>query len=95
MTTSKRSGGIGRKIFTTPTEDLAASTEATTAAEQPTKPAKTKVPKVRTTVTLYPKTLSAMERLKVEMRKSGKRITLSDVMEQAVWALMEKEGLKP
>jgi hypothetical protein len=44
---------------------------------------------------LYPNTLSAMEQLKMELRKSGDKVTLSDVLEQAVWALMEKKGLKP
>lgn len=91
MSTTKRSGGLGRKIFTTPTEG-----SATTEVEQLDKPApKAKVAKIRTTITLYPHTLSAMEQLKVELRKSGDKVTLSDVLEQAVWSLMEKKGFKP
>lgn len=94
MSTSKRSGGLGRKIFTTPTEAPVTS-EAEDQQQPPAKPPKPKVVKARTTVMLYPKTLSAMEQLKMELRKSGDKVTLSDVLEQAVWALMEKKGLKP
>lgn len=93
MSDTKRSGGLGRKIFTTPTGDTPATEPAT--AGIPQKAAKPKVVKARTTVMLYPQTLSAMEQLKVELRKSGDKVTLSDVLEQAVWALMEKKGLKP
>lgn len=96
MSDTKRSGGIGRKIFTTPTGDTPATEpSAAAAAGIPQKPPKPKVVKARTTVMLYPQTLSAMEQLKVELRKSGDKVTLSDVLEQAVWALMEKKGLKP
>ena len=42
---------------------------------------------------MYPRTLSAMEQLKMELRKSGDKVTLSDVFEEAIWALMEKKGL--
>ena len=92
MSTSKRPGGLGRKIFTTPTESPASETAE---RETPSAIEKSKVVKARTTVMLYPHTLSAMEQLKVELRKSGDKVTLSDVLEQAVWALMEKKGLKP
>lgn len=88
MSTTKRSGGLGRKIFTTPTKSIVTS-------EQPQHDLpSTKAAKVRTTVTLYPHTLAAMEQLKVELRKSGDKATLSDVLEQAVLALMDKKGLK-
>lgn len=92
MTTNKRSGGIGRKIFTMPTQETAVESAE---AVQPPTAEKSKVVKARTTIMLYPQTLSAMEQLKIELRKSGSKVTLSDVMEQAVWALMEKKGLKP
>ena len=49
--------------------------------------------KVRTTVTLYPETLAAMELLKVESRKNGQRATYSDVLGEAVHLLMEQRGL--
>ena len=89
MSTTKKSG-LGRKIFTTPTEDAVAG--ETEQREVP--PPKAKVAKIRTTITLYPQTLAAMEQLKVELRKSGDKATLSDVLEQAVAALMDKKGLK-
>lgn len=92
MSTSKRSGGLGRKIFTTPTATPAGEIPQQETAAATEKP---KIIKARTTVMLYPHTLSAMEQLKVELRKSGDKVTLSDVLEQAVWALMEKKGLKP
>lgn len=49
--------------------------------------------KVRTTVTLYPDTLAAMELLKVESRKKGQRATYSDVLGEAIALLMEQKGL--
>lgn len=49
--------------------------------------------KVRTTVTLYPETLAAMELLKVESRRNGQRATYSDVLGEAVDLLMEQRGL--
>lgn len=91
MSTSKRSGGLGGvKAFTTPS-----SAAPTKPAEVTTGLEAVKPKKERTTVMLYPETLSAMERLKVELRKSGDKVTYSDVLEQAIWALMEKKGLKP
>ena len=92
MSTTKRTGGIGRKIFTNPTGidtagDLGSIAHGMAVDEKP------KSTKVRTTITIYPTTLSAMEQLKMELRKSGDKVTLSDVMEQAIWALMEKKGL--
>lgn len=96
MSNSKRSGGIGRSIFTKPTGEQATTDVAEVqVAEKVEKPAKPKVVKERTTVMLYPQTLSAMEQLKIELRKSGNKVTYSDVLEQAIWALMEKKGLKP
>jgi hypothetical protein len=35
-----------------------------------------------------------MEQLKVELRKTGEKVTLSDVIDEAIWALVEKKGLK-
>ena len=93
MSTTKRAGGIGRKIFTNPTGadtagDVSSVAHGTAVDEAP------KSTKVRTTITIYPRTLSAMEQLKMELRKSGDKVTLSDVMEEAIWALMEKKGLR-
>jgi hypothetical protein len=50
--------------------------------------------KIRTTVTLYEKTLASMELLKVEARKQGVKATLSDVLEEAIQTLMEKKQLE-
>ena len=66
------------------------------AIEQPTpvkqKPAKA-VKKVRTTVTLYPRTLAAMELLKAESRKEGERSTLSDILGDAIDLLLKKKKI--
>lgn len=96
MTTTKK-GGLGRRnVFTNPRP--AALDEQTIVVpppvvEAPPAPKKEKSDKVRTTITMYPKTLSAMEQLKVELRKSGEKVTLSDVLDEAIWALVEKKGL--
>ena len=92
MSKSKQGGLGGIDAFT-----KGASAALTKPAEvaAPKEPEKPKVVKERTTVMLYPATLSAMEQLKVELRKSGEKVTYSDVLEQAIWALMEKKGLKP
>ncbi len=67
-----------------------------TATEQPTpvkpKPVKA-VKKVRTTVTLYPRTLAAMELLKAESRKDGERSTLSDILGDAIDLLLKKKKI--
>ena len=66
------------------------------AVEQPApaKPKPVKVPKkVRTTVTLYPRTLAAMELLKMESRKEGERATMSDVLGEAIDLLLKKKKL--
>ena len=99
MTTTKK-GGLGRRNpFTTPrSADLSTPDEQTVTAppsvvEAQPAPKKEKSEKVRTTITMYPKTLSAMEQLRVELRKSGEKVTLSDVLDEAIWALVEKKGL--
>ena len=99
MSKSKPTGLPGIDAFTKgarPALTKPAETEVATELEEPKKePEKPKIVKERTTVMLYPETLSAMEQLKVELRKSGEKVTYSDVLEQAIWALMEKKGLKP
>ena len=50
--------------------------------------------KVRTTVTLYPDTLAALEMLKVYARKQGERMTYSDILDEAISNLIEKKGIK-
>jgi hypothetical protein len=56
--------------------------------------ARPRLKKIRTTVTLYEKTLASMELLKVEARKQGIKATLSDVLEEAIQSLMEKKQLE-
>ena len=104
MANNKRSGGMGgRESFFKPTgvEPLA---EAAPTAPVESAPAPAETPavapqkrpksnKVHLTVTVYPKTLSVMELLKVELRKSGSRVTISDVLDEAIWALVEKKKL--
>ncbi len=102
MANSKRSGGLGgRSSFFNPTgtetvtEPGVAGTKAAAVVETPavvpTAPAK--ADKIRLTVTVYPKTLAALEQLKVELRKGGHKVTMSDVLEEATWALIEKKKL--
>ncbi len=93
MSTTKRAGGLGRKIFTSPTGTTSEGDVGSVAQGAPVDEAP-KSTKVRTTITIYPRTLSAMEQLKMELRKSGEKVTLSDVMEEAIWALMDKKGLR-
>ena len=60
----------------------------------PAKPKPVKAPKkVRTTVTLYPRTLAAMELLKAESRKEGERSTLSDILGDAIDLLLKKKKI--
>lgn len=86
--------GLGTNAFFASTEDE--KTVETPVVEQPKaakpKPPK-KVEKVRTTVTLYPHTLAAMELLKAEARKDGVKATFSDVLGDAIDLLMKKKKL--
>lgn len=92
MSTNKRTGGLGGvKAFTTPASASPTKPAKTTDQKEPAEP---KIEKARTTVMLYPATLAALDQLKSELRKSGEKATYSDVLEQAIWALMEKKGLK-
>ena len=87
MSTKKQSG-LGRNAFfknTTEDEQAPSAPESTPAAKKPEK--------VRTTLTLDPETLASMEMLKIEGRKTGERVTLSDVLNEAVTTLMQKKGL--
>jgi len=84
----KKQTGLGRSAFFKNT--TADETETDAPALKPT--AK-KPEKVRTTLTLYPETLASMEMLKIEGRKAGERVTLSDVLNEAVTTLMQKKGL--
>lgn len=93
MSSSKKKTGLGTSAFFTPQADEsdALSSPTEPVAEVKEKPAKPK--KVRTTITLYPETLAAMELLKVNARRTGKKVTLSDVFAEAVDALMIQKGL--
>ena len=94
MSNSKKKTGLGKSAFFTPQAEESESPTPpaeTTKAEEPKAPEKPQ--KVRTTVTLYPETLAAMELLKANARKSGKKVTLSDVFEDAIKALMEKKQI--
>lgn len=86
--------GLGTNAFFG--SDEADQVVESAAVEQPA-PAKPKVvkapKKVRTTVTLYPHTLAAMELLKMESRKEGERATLSDVLGDAIDLLLKKKKL--
>lgn len=92
MSNNKKKTGLGTSaFFASPTGDGAQTATAEAAGNGTKQPEKPK--KVRTTITLYPETLAAMELLKAEARKTGKKVTLSDVFADAVDALMAQRGL--
>ena len=95
----KKRTGLGANAFfkqNQPADGQNATAEPVTPkageSAQPAAPAKPK--KVRTTVTMYEKTLASMELLKIEARKQGIKATLSDVLEEAITTLMEKKKLE-
>ena len=98
------------EVHNTPQEDGAASspTPTTLVSSSPILPA-TKAPvterkvrkaqmttagKVRTTVTLYPETLAAMEQIKTLSRRKGLKESFSDVLEAAIQALAKERGVR-
>jgi len=91
----KRSGGLGRDGFFKPTGEAGAGEAAAptgeAAAVEAGKPL-SKADKVRLTVTLYPQTMSALDVLRVELRKGGSRVTYGEVLDEALWALIEKKA---
>lgn len=99
MAKNRRSTGLGTDIFfRSPANesDLPANSDG-----DPSPPAaKSHVPesgtdkKIRTTVTLYPQTLAAMESLKVQARRQGQRATYSDILEEAILDLARKRGVE-
>jgi len=50
--------------------------------------------KVRTTVMLYPETLAELEMLKVQARRRGTRATYSDILEEAIQALVRRRRVE-
>ncbi len=95
MSNSKKTG-LGRSaFFNRPEEEQEREqTQTTPPPAEEKKPEKPK--KVRTTVTLYPETLASMETLKVEARREqGRKVTYSDVLQEAIELLMNHKGLSP
>ncbi len=63
--------------------------------ETPTEPEKpSKPPKYRTTVMLYPDTLSDIELLKSEARKQGIKATMSDILNDAILLLAKERQIR-
>ena len=91
MSEKKKKTGLGRSAFFVTDEEQGES-EVTETPTQP-QPSK-KVKKVRTTVTLYPETLEAMELIRFEARKTGDKVTMSDVLREAVEELLKAKGLE-
>lgn len=75
--------------------DAPAPSPAPQPEEADTKPEKPKSTRQRTTVTLLPETLAAMEQLRYDARRSGKKATMSDVLEEAVKLLVEERRRNP
>jgi hypothetical protein len=90
---SKKKTGLGKSAFfaSTTGEDNSPTLDDTSTKQETRQPEKPK--KVRTTITLYPETLMAMELLKAHGRKTGDKITLSDVFAEAIGELMRKKGI--
>ncbi len=84
MSNQERKTGLGRSAFFQGKPAL--ETEAT-AEEKPKK--------VRTTVSLYTETMAGLEALKIEARKeTGRKVTYSDVLNEAIADLMKKKGIE-
>lgn len=91
MSEKKKKTGLGRSaFFVTDEEQGEAAVTETPTQPQPSK----KIKKVRTTVTLYPETLEAMELIRFEARKTGDKVTMSDVLREAVEELLKAKGLE-
>jgi len=90
---SKKKTGLGKSAFfaTATGEDDSPTFDGTSIKQETRQPEKPK--KVRTTITVYPETLMAMELLKAHGRKTGDKITLSDVFAEAIGELMRKKGI--
>ena len=91
MSNAKKKTGLGAGVgaFFQTDDDTAATEPGKTRAPEPSKPEK-----VRTTVMLYPTTLSGIELLKSESRKRGNRATMSDILNDAVAMLMRERNIK-
>ena len=86
--------GLGTDTFFNSNEANQVVESAVVEPVAPAKPKPAKAPKkVRTTVTLYPRTLAAMELLKAESRKEGERSTLSDILGDAIDLLLKKKKI--
>jgi len=55
---------------------------------------RTKPGKIRSSFTVFPETLAAMEEIKALSRRSGNKESFSDILEAAVQALIKERGLK-
>jgi hypothetical protein len=97
---NRRSTGLGTDIFFQPPASQPQPAKEPEADDSPLPP-DSEPPevesgpekKIRTTVTLYPQTLAAMESLKVHARRQGQRATYSDILEEAIQDLARKRGI--
>jgi hypothetical protein len=86
---SNKKTGLGKSAFFSRSESDNQEQQPSPLPQQPKKPKK-----VRTTVTLSQETLDSIELLKLEARKeSGKKITYSDILQEAIETLMQQKGL--
>ncbi|MGL4650271.1 MAG: hypothetical protein ACRC1H_12765, partial [Caldilineaceae bacterium] len=80
-----------------PADAPAAEALAADGAEEPAPApdaAPAKAAKVRTTIMLTPAAASALDLLRLELRRGGEKVTYSEVLELAIAALVEKQGLR-
>jgi len=94
----KKRTGLGKSAFfkNTAEETTPDTTKPAQPVEIPQAEVKEEKPrKVRTTVLLYEETMAGLEELKVhERRAQGKKITYSDILNEAISDLMKKKGLE-
>ncbi len=94
MSSKAKKTGMGEGVsalFKSGAEETATNS-AEEAPAEPEKPSKPK--KYRTTVMLYPDTLSDIELLKSEARKQGVKATMSDILNDAVQLLAKEREIR-
>ena len=74
-------------------QKIAENDDETPDSEEPDEPPARE--KIRRTYALYEETQIALEEMKLAARKQGMKMTLGDLLEEAVQLLMEKRGMAP
>jgi hypothetical protein len=101
MSSAKKKGGLGAESYFETVPKL--QREGKTRGEAPsrsqnnedgdTESRPLQRQKIRRTYALYEETQIALEEMKLAARKEGEKVTLGDLLEEAVQLLIEKRGL--